>query len=269
MRRSLISPEKSFIRNVAGLLLAVPMIIFAVIAKIIILPFERPQKVSATQVALYLFEFTEGFHGAWDWDDFTSVPIADPQLETIRARASQVTLPVDDEGLATLRLLLSEVEKLIEQRNQGDEFDTQNVQYIHLAPSASPAALISHQPFSAVVVITAEVTPQWRHVVSEWLVKEGCLCMMAWGNDCSLWDDSVDVANLEAHNWEDIPDGRSVMTTWHDDEPLSDVFWNANLSNFHPPNTSFDHLVILDITHDAREHQMRDLFAMACNKIED
>ena len=92
--------------------------------------------------------------------------------------------------------------------------------------------------------------------------------MMAWGIDCSLWDDSVDVASLEAHNWEDIPDGQWVMTTWHEDDPLSDVFWNANLSNFHPPDTSFDHLLILDITDETRERKMRDLFAKSCNKIE-
>ena len=94
------------------------------------------------------------------------------------------------------------------------------------------------------------------------------MCMMAWGSDCSLWDDSVDVASLEDHNCKDMPNGQWVMTTWHDDEPLSDVFWNANLSNFHPPDTSYDHLVILDITDNAREHQMRDLFTKACNKLD-
>ncbi len=134
------------------------------------------------------------------------------------------------------------------------------MQYVQLSPNVSPAALISHRPFSAVVVIEADVTPEWRHEVSEWLVEEGCLCMMAWGTDCSLWDDSVDVAHLEAHNWGDIPDGQRVMTTWHDDEPLSDVFWNAKMSVFQFPGVSIDHLIILDITDKARESKIRDLF---------
>jgi hypothetical protein len=222
---------------------------------------------SATQVAICLHEFIEGLGGDRDWDDFTSAPISNPQLESIRTRANQVNLPIDDEGLATLHILLSEVENLITLKNQRDESTIDNVQYVHLAPNASLAALISHRPFSAVVIITAEVTPEWRQKVSEWLVKEGCLCMMAWGIDCSLWDDSVDFANLEAHNWKDIPEGQRVMTTWHDDDSLSDVFWHATFFNFHPSDTSFDHLVILDITDEARESKMKDLFAKSHHKI--
>lgn len=236
-------------------------------AKYFILPFKRPKKTSATQVALYLYEFIEGFGADWDWDDFISVPIADPQLESIRTIARQVNLPVDDEGLVTLRLLLSETECLIEKGGLNDELAIRNLQYIHLSPRTAPATLIAKRPFSAVVVITAEVTPEWRHQVSKWLVDEGCQCMMAWGNDCSLWDDSVDIANLEAYNWGDIPDGKSVMTTWHENEPLSDVFWNANQSIFVYSAVSLDHLVILDITDKAREKKMRELFAKSCNKI--
>jgi len=181
MRRALISPENSLLRNVAGLLLAVPLFMFAIIAKILLIPFERPQKVSAIQVALYLQEFIEGFGADWDWDDFTSVPIADPQLESIRARASQVNLPVDDAGLATLGALLSEVENLIEQKDRRGASAIDKLQYIHLAPNALPEALILRRPFSAVVIITAEVTPEWRHEVSGWLVHEGCLRMIITG----------------------------------------------------------------------------------------
>ena len=48
--------------------------------------------------------------------------------------------------------------------------------------------------------------------------------MMAWGPDSSAWDDSVDMANLEAFDFADIPDERFVMTTWRDHEPLSETF---------------------------------------------
>jgi len=50
---------------------------------------------------------------------------------------------------------------------------------------------------------------------------------MAWGNECSKWDDSVDIVNLAAFDYGDIPDDQLVMTTWHENESLSQVFWFA------------------------------------------
>jgi len=141
-----------------------------------------------------------------------------------------------------------------------------SVQYIHLTPNTSPVSSIFERPFAVVVIINADVTSEWRHEVSEWLVTEGCQCMMAWGKDCSLWDDSVDVAHLESYNWGDIPDDKSIMTTWHDDEPLSEVFWYAKNSLFSPPDISIEHLVILDISDKARKSEIEELFA---NSIED
>ena len=75
-------------------------------------------------------------------------------------------------------------------------------------------------PFRAVVAIEETVTQEWQSEVSRWLVESGCLYLMAWGNNCSSWDTSVDIANLEAFDYEDIPEVNFVMTTWHEDEPL-------------------------------------------------
>lgn len=97
-------------------------------------------------------------------------------------------------------------------------------EYLHLRPGCVPPDLRS-DPFCAVVVIEAPVTAEWRAFVSAWLVQGGCLYMMACGSDCSLWDDSVDDAMLEAFDYGDVPDDRFVMTTWHEKEPLGDVFW--------------------------------------------
>ena len=53
-----------------------------------------------------LTDFLAGSGGDWDWDDFTSVPIADPALEQMRAKAAAVPLPLTEEGrVAILRLL--------------------------------------------------------------------------------------------------------------------------------------------------------------------
>ena len=67
-------------------------------------------------------------------------------------------------------------------------------EYIHLLPDG-PLPDLKGSAFRTVVVVEAEVTSEWREKVSAWLVESGCLYMMAWGRDCSLWDDSVDYAN--------------------------------------------------------------------------
>ena len=57
---------------------------------------------------------------------------------------------------------------------------------------------------------------------------------MSWGRSCSAWDDSIDIANLEAFDWQEIPDEKLVMTTWHDNVPLSEVIWFAKYAAQHP-----------------------------------
>ena len=71
-----------------------------------------------------------------------------------------------------------------------------------------------------VVIIEAEVSTEWQVRVTRWIVRSGCLYMMAWGIDCSSWDDSVDWANSDEFEGGVIPQDGWVVTTWHDDEPL-------------------------------------------------
>lgn len=58
--------------------------------------------------------------------------------------------------------------------------------------------------------------------------------MMAWGLECSTWDDSVDMANMKEFNFEEIPESKFVMTTWHENEPLNEVFWFSKNTVVHP-----------------------------------
>jgi hypothetical protein len=58
----------------------------------------------------YLRDLLEGAGGEWDWDDFESVPITDPRLESIRQRAARAGPPNPD--IVQLRALLAEA-KLI------------------------------------------------------------------------------------------------------------------------------------------------------------
>jgi hypothetical protein len=118
--------------------------------------------------------------------------------------------------------------------------------YIHLPHGQNPPATGGTRPFRAVVVLEQGTSPEWRAQVSDWLVQSGCLYMMAWGPDSSAWDDSVDRANIAAFDGEEIPDDQFVMTTWHDDEPLSETFWFAVHTACHP-TVSIDETLIVDV----------------------
>ena len=101
-------------------------------------------------------------------------------------------------------------------------------------------------PFKAVLVLEQAVAQDWQDQVSEWLVRSGCLYMMAWGEECSSWDDSVDWANITVTGLDDIPDDQFVMTTWHDDEPLAETFWFAGWTAHHP-TVSLEDVIIIHI----------------------
>ena len=107
--------------------------------------------------------------------------------------------------------------------------------------------LAQGKPFLAVVVVREDVSIKWRSIVSNWLVAEGCLFMCAWGLDCTLWDDSVDYANLEQFSYGEIPEDRFVMTTWHDNEPLEEAIWFAKHSARHDA-AALDTALIIDVS---------------------
>ena len=92
--------------------------------------------------------------------------------------------------------------------------------YIRLDPRCSTPADALSSPYRAMLAIESHVSPDWQAKISKWLVHTGCLYMMIWGRECSSWDDSVDLANLEDFGFGEIPDDKFVMTTWNEDEPL-------------------------------------------------
>ena len=100
--------------------------------------------------------------------------------------------------------------------------------YLHLAANSEPPVMADTVgPYRAIIVVEQDVDPAWRDRISAWLVETGCLFMLAWGNACGDWDDSVDWASLEASGFRDGPENQFVMTTWHDQETLPEVFWFA------------------------------------------
>ena len=129
------------------------------------------------------------------------------------------------------------------------------MQYLQITPESALPDISRLNPFRAVVVVDESVSNEWKKSVSAWLVHSGCLYMMAWGIDCSSWDDSVDFANLEAFNHEDIPEDQFVMTTWHDDEPLKEVFWFSKHVASHP-EVELRNTLILHIAQNGREQEL-------------
>jgi hypothetical protein len=126
------------------------------------------------------------------------------------------------------------------------------VSYLHLAPRCELPPIGLAGPFKAVLVLEQAVPDDWQDRVSEWLVRSGCLYMMAWGTECSSWDDSVDWANLRVAAVDDIPDDQFVMTTWHDNESLAETFWFAGHAACHP-TVALDEVAIIDIGPTNRE----------------
>jgi hypothetical protein len=95
-----------------ALILSLP---FLGIMKLLVLPFEKPVDLSPEEVVSYLRDFRDGTGDGRDWDDFTSVSIADPLLEGIRKRAADLDLPISGRNAAPLDTLIAEAEALIVQ----------------------------------------------------------------------------------------------------------------------------------------------------------
>lgn len=136
------------------------------------------------------------------------------------------------------------------------------VAYLHLPVGQSPPSLEGRRAFKALLVSEQPADDAWQALVSEWLVRSGCLFMSAWGHDCGGWHDSVDRANLAAFDFGEIPDDALVRTIW-DDGPLTHALWFVANCAFHPTITTFDHTIIIHIAAEARRAELLSAFQKA------
>lgn len=60
---------------------------------------------------------------------------------------------------------------------------------------------------------------------------------MVWGQDATVWDTEMDEVNLAAHHYQDIPDNKLIITTWHDTDTPTAVFQFAKHHARHPHAT--------------------------------
>ncbi len=86
------------------------------------------------------------------------------------------------------------------------------------------------------VISDSEIPSDVEREISSSIVRTGCRYALAYGCTCSTWDDSIDLASIDAR----VPENRFVMTTWHEDEPIEDVvdfwWWNTAFADFVPQN---------------------------------
>ncbi len=137
-------------------------------------------------------------------------------------------------------------------------------QYLHLAPGDTPPEMDRAAPSRAVVVVEADVEMPWRLLVCDWLVRSGCVYAMAWGRECELWHDCVDECHLAEFGFGDIPDARDAMTTWHDDEPLGDVFRFCQNCASHP-HVDLTRTIIVHIAAAPREAELLAAYRAAAD----
>ncbi len=91
--------------------------------------------------------------------------------------------------------------------------------------------------FSLLLVIAdSSITIDERSAVSDQIVQQGCRYAVCWGHDCSLWDDSIDYSSMSRFPDFVTPDEHFIMTTWHEDDSLSDVIeylrWNTMFDDY-------------------------------------
>ena len=135
--------------------------------------------------------------------------------------------------------------------------------YLRLSPDTALSPYRHTRPFRAIVIIEAKVSTTWQAQVSGWLVESGCLYMLAWGLNCSTWDDSVDWANLEHFDYE-VPKDAHVMTTWHENDTLPEVFKFAKeWAHATSDSVKIEETLLLHISEIDREREYATLFAAA------
>ena len=131
--------------------------------------------------------------------------------------------------------------------------------YIHLPVNAALPDLDCSVNYMAIVIVEDRVAPEWQRAVSEWLVRTGCRYMMAWGIDCSSWDDSVDWANVKLLLDANKSDDDFVMTTWHEQETLTDLFQSSVWGAMHP-SLDLDRIYIVHIAPEQRAVALLELY---------
>jgi hypothetical protein len=135
-------------------------------------------------------------------------------------------------------------------------------EYVRIAEGGPLPDIKAYRPFKALVVIDNPASSDFQARASRWLVDSGCLEMMAWGENCAGWDESVDWANSKQFDHGYIPDEHEVLTSWAEDEPLKDVFWSAQ-NGLPEWDARTPHTLIIHVSTEDKRGEMLALYAAA------
>ncbi len=134
------------------------------------------------------------------------------------------------------------------------------VKYFQIKPNSEPPDVSNLKPFRAVVISEENIPTDWQAKISDWLISSGCLYMLAWGKDCSSWDDSVDDSNIKKFGFEEIPEEEYVVTTWHDNELINEVFYFAKYNAVHSV-VDVENTLLIHISNTNKEQELLNEYA--------
>lgn len=118
------------------------------------------------------------------------------------------------------------------------------------------------EPTRFLLIAEETTSQQYKGSIAKTLVRGNCLYFLAWGSECEAWHDAVDAANYGLFEFKSIPDERLIATTWHHDEPLSEVFWFAKKQAFHP-EVELRRTVLLHVSRVPQERKFLGEYAAA------
>jgi len=139
---------------------------------------------------------------------------------------------------------------------------TSQLKYIWLSSDNDLPVLEDSSPFKVVLVLEEEASQPWQWEVARWLVRTHCRCVMVWGTECEAWREAIEDAHLEAFDYEDIPADQVIVTTSHEDEDLSEVFWYCRHRARHPLH-ELPHTVILHVSKEINKSELEGEYADA------
>ncbi len=85
--------------------------------------------------------------------------------------------------------------------------------YVCSSIDAYKLLLISNDP---------DITNDQMNQLSDAIASTPVKWVAAWDAKCSLWDDAIDWAVIAAFP-DGIPEEHQILTTWHEDDELSDI----------------------------------------------
>jgi hypothetical protein len=139
--------------------------------------------------------------------------------------------------------------------------DSGLLSYIHF-DGTEPVGISTTAASKVILLADKSVPDEWMHELCAKIADTACYYFMSWGTNCEEWHDFVDEAHLAFHNYGDIPDEKHMMTTWHDNEPMRDIFWFCKTCAHHLVH-ELPSTLIIHITDTAKEEEIKRAYISA------